>query len=66
MIGFEAIARRHFLSFLASLILLLVVVALGAGLFLLFLRHWRTALSLVIGAAAIALLIANLRAMRQS
>jgi hypothetical protein len=65
-IGVEAIARRHFLSFFASLVLLLVAVALGAGLILLFLRHWRTALSLVIGAAAIALLIANLRAMRQS
>jgi len=63
--GVEAIARRHFLSFLASLGLLLVAVALGAGLILLFLSHWRTALSLVIGAAAIALLIANLKAMRQ-
>jgi hypothetical protein len=65
-IGVEAIARRHFLSFLASSILLLAAVALGAGLVLLFLRHWRVAISLVIGAAAIALLIGNLRAMRQS
>jgi hypothetical protein len=64
-IGFEAIARRRFLSFFASVVLLIVAVALGVGLFLLFLKHWRLALSLVIGVAAIALLIANLRAMRE-
>jgi hypothetical protein len=63
--GFEAIARRRFLSFLASLALLAAVVALAVGLILLFLSHWRIALSVLIGAAALALLIANLRTMRQ-
>jgi hypothetical protein len=63
--GFEALARRRFLSFLASLALLAAVVALGVGLILLFLRHGRIALSVVIGAAALALLIANLRTMDQ-
>jgi hypothetical protein len=63
--AFEAIARRRFLSFLASLALLAAVVALGVGLVLLFLRHWRIALSVLIGVAALALLIANLRTMRQ-
>ena len=64
-LGFEAIARRRFLSFLASLALLAAVVAVGGGLIVLFLRHWRIALSLLIGAAAAALLIANLRALRR-
>ncbi len=63
--GFEAIARRRFLSFLASLALFVAVVGLGVGLFLLFLRHWRIALSIVIGAAALALLIANIRTVRR-
>jgi hypothetical protein len=63
-IGVEAIARRRFLSFLASLILLGAVVAVVAGLVLLFFKHWRIALSLVIGVGAVALLIANLRAIR--
>ena len=63
-IGVEAIARRRFLSFLASLVLLAAVVALGVGLVLLFLKHWRIALSLVIGVGAVALLIANLKAIR--
>jgi hypothetical protein len=64
-LGFEAIARRRFLSFLASVGLLVVVVAVSVGLIVLFLRHWRIALSLVIGVAAVALLIANLRAIRR-
>lgn len=64
-LGAEAIARRRFLSFVASLVLLVAVVALGVGLLLLFFKHWRIALSLVIGVAAFALLIANLRAIRR-
>jgi hypothetical protein len=63
--GFEAIARRRFISFLGSLVLFVVVVALGIGLVILFVKHWRTALSLVIGFAALALLVANLRTLRQ-
>ena len=65
-IGVEAVARRRFLSFLASLVLLAVVLALGVGLIVLFLNHWRIALSLVIGVGAVALLIANLRAIRHN
>lgn len=65
-IGVEAIARRRFLSFLASLILLAVVVVLGVGLILLFLKHWRIALSLLVGVGAAALLLANLRAIRRN
>jgi len=63
-IGVEAIARRRFLSLLASTVLLLATVALGVGLILLLLNHWRIAISLVIGVAAAALLIANIRAIR--
>ena len=63
--GFEALARRRFVSFLGSLLLVLVVVTVAVGLVALFLRHWRTALSLVIGFAALALLVANLRTLRQ-
>jgi hypothetical protein len=65
-LGFEAIARRRFLSFLASVGLVVVTVAVMVGLIVLFLRHWRIALSLVIGVAAVALLIANLRAIRRN
>jgi hypothetical protein len=63
--GFEALARRRFVSFLGSLLLVLVVATVAVGLVALFLRHWRTALSLVIGFAALALLVANLRTLRQ-
>jgi hypothetical protein len=65
-LGFEAIARRRFLSFLGSLVLLVAVVAIGVGLIVLFITHWRVALSLVVGVAALALLVANLRAIRRT
>src|ERR1700680_1352997 len=58
-IGGEAIARRRLLSFLGSTILLAGALALGVGFVLLLLKHWRTALSLVVGAAALALLFGN-------
>jgi hypothetical protein len=64
-IGAEAIARRRFLSFLGSTILLADALALGVGFILLFLKHWRTAISLLIGAAALALLFGNLRDARR-
>jgi hypothetical protein len=64
-IGVEAIARRRFLSFLGSTILLLGGLALIVGLTLLFLTHWRTALALLVGAAALALLFGNLRDARR-
>jgi hypothetical protein len=65
-LGCEAIARRRFVSFLGSLTLLVAAVAIGAGLVFLFLNYWRVALSLVIGIAAVALLVANLRAIRRN
>ncbi len=58
--GVEAVARRRLLSFVASTILLLAAVALLVVLVLLFLKHWRTALAVLIGIAALALLIGNL------
>jgi hypothetical protein len=64
-IGVEAIARRRFLSFLGSTVLLLAGVALIVGLALLFLTHWRTALALLVAAAALALLFGNLRDARR-
>jgi hypothetical protein len=64
-IGVEAIARRRFLSFLGSTILLAGALALGVGFVLLLLKHWRTALSLLVGAAALALLFGNLRDARR-
>jgi hypothetical protein len=64
-IGVEAIARRRFLSFLASIILLAGAVGITVGFILLFQRHWRTALSLLVGIAAFALLFGNLRDIRR-
>jgi hypothetical protein len=64
-IGVEAIARRRFLSFLGSTILLVGVLALIVGFTLLFLKHWRTALALLVGVAALALLVGNLRDARR-
>ena len=62
--GVEAIARRRFLSFLASVVLLLGTIVVVVALVLLFLKHWRIAVSLLIGVAALTLLIANLKAIR--
>lgn len=58
--GVEAIARRRLLSFVASVLLLAAAIALGVGFILLLLKHWRTALSILFGAAALALLVGNL------
>ena len=63
--GVEAIARRRLLSFLASLLLLGATIALIVGVILLFHRHWRTAISVLVGAAALALLVANFRDIRR-
>lgn len=64
-IGVEAIARRRFVSFVASMILLAGALALGVGFVLLLLEHWRLAVALLVGSAAIALLFANLKAIRR-
>jgi hypothetical protein len=61
----EAIARRRLLSFLASMLLVIAVVALIVGFIVLFLKHWRIAISLLVGAAALSLLLGNLRAVRR-
>ncbi len=61
----EAIARRRLLSFLASTLLLLAAVAAVVGLVLLTISHWRTGLSVLIGAAALTLLVANLQDLRR-
>jgi hypothetical protein len=57
--GVEAFARRRFLPFLASAVLLVGALAAGAGFIVLFQQHWRVALSVVLGAAALALLVGN-------
>ena len=63
--GVEAIARRRLLSFLGSTLLLVAIVAITVGLVLLFLKHWRTAIALLLGAAALTLLVGNLRDLRR-
>jgi hypothetical protein len=63
--GVEAVARRRLLSFLASAALLLVGIALLVGLALLFVNHWRTAIAVLVGVAAIALLAANFQELRR-
>ena len=63
--GVEAIARRRLLSFLASVFLLLAAAALIVGLVLLFLKHWRTAISVLVGVTALTLLLGNLDELRR-
>jgi hypothetical protein len=63
--GVEAIARRRLLSFVASVLLLAAAAALIVGLTLLFIRHWRTAISVLVGAAALVLLFGNLEELRR-
>ena len=63
--GVEAIARRRLLSFLASIALLLAVIALLVGLTLLLLNHWRTAVAVLVGIAALTLLAANFQELRR-
>lgn len=63
--GLEAIARRRLLSFVASVLLLTATAALIVGLTLLFLKHWRTAISVLVGAAALVLLFGNLEELRR-
>lgn len=58
--GMEAIARRRFVSFLANLFLFGGAVALVVVLVFLFLEHWRIAVSVLIGVAALVLLLGNL------
>jgi hypothetical protein len=59
-LGVEAFARRRFLSFVASTLLLAAAIVVCGGFVVLFHQHWRTAVSVVFGAAALALLVGNL------
>jgi hypothetical protein len=63
--GVEAVARRRLLSFVASVLLLTAAAALIVGFILLLLNHWRTAVSVLVGAAALLLLVGNLRDLRR-
>jgi hypothetical protein len=56
----EAVARRRFASFVLSLTLTVGALLAFAALVLLFLAHWRLAVSVLIGAAALLLLVGNL------
>ncbi len=57
--GVEAVARRRFVAFLISLSLVVGGVALSGALLVLFLDHWRIAISALIAIAAVVLLVAN-------
>jgi hypothetical protein len=63
-LGVEAFARRRFLSFLASVLLLLTIAAVVVIFAELFQQHWRIAVSVVFAAAALALLAGNLGDLR--
>jgi hypothetical protein len=63
-LGVEAIGRHRFISFLGSLLLVAGVIAALGGLFYLARYHWQIALSAVLGAAALAVLIGNLGDLR--
>lgn len=58
--GMEAIARRRFMSFLINLFVFAGAITLLGGLVVIFLEHWRIAVSVVIGVAALLLLLGNL------
>ena len=61
----EAIARRRLLSFIASVLLVAAAGGLIFGFVVLLLKHWRTAISVLVGLAAVTLLFENLRELRR-
>ncbi len=63
-IGVEALARRRFLSFIASTLLLVATVAAVVVFVRLGHQYWKYALSALFGAAALALLIGNVGDLR--
>ncbi len=63
-LGVEAIARRRFLSFLGSLLLVAAAIAVVEVFVALSTDYWRIAVSIVVGAAAFALLVGNVRDLR--
>ena len=64
-LGVEAIARRRLLSFLASVGLLVLAVAIGWALLVAILDNWRLTLSVVLALAAVSLLVANIKDARR-
>jgi hypothetical protein len=62
--GVEAFARRRFISFTASTLLLAASVAVFVGIVALFWHQWRVAVSVMFGTAALALLAGNLGDLR--
>lgn len=65
-IGVEAFARRRLWSFVASTLLLAAAIVVCGAFVALFRQHWRIALSVVFGGAALALLIGNLGDVRHA
>lgn len=63
-LGAEALARRRFLSFVASTLLVATAIVLALIFFTIFRDNWRLAISVVLAAAAFALLTGNLRDLR--
>ena len=63
-LGAESIARHRFISFLGSVLLVVGVLAALGGLVFLVRNYWQIALSAILGAAALAVLIGNLGDLR--
>lgn len=63
-LGVEAIARHRFISFLGSVLLVIGVIAAIGALFYVLRNHWQILLSVILGAAALAVLIGNLGDLR--
>jgi hypothetical protein len=62
--GIEAFARRRFLSFLASVLLVAVTAVVAVEIVLLGHQYWKYALAALFGIAALALLIGNIGDLR--
>ena len=63
-VGIEAFARRRFLSFVASVLLLAATVVVVVALVRLGHQYWKYVLAVVFGIAALALLIGNVGDLR--
>lgn len=63
-VGIEAFARRRFLSFMASVLLLAAVVVAAVAIVRLGHQYWKYVLAAVFGIAALALLVGNIGDLR--
>lgn len=63
-VGIEAFARRRFLSFMASVLLLAAIVVAAVAIVRLGHQYWKYVLAAVFGVAALALLIGNVGDLR--